>query len=117
MTSTPRKKILFLTNSQYGEAQVVLAVAQDLLSRGNCDVHIASYHDLSPRIEALRDGTFGKWPRESSSLTFHEFSGLSMHETRIKKFGIEDIHHAPGFKNARGMLFFWGWIDFRADFG
>jgi hypothetical protein len=76
MSITPRKKILFLTNSQYGEAQVVIAVSHELLRRGNCDVHIASNSPLSKGVKELDDGAFGAFPKESSNVTFHEFSGL-----------------------------------------
>jgi UDP:flavonoid glycosyltransferase YjiC (YdhE family) len=104
MSTTPRKKILFLTNSQYGEAQVVIAVSHELLRRGHCDVHIASHSALSGRVKELDDGAFGASPKESSSVVFHEFSGLSMHETRTKKFGINDIHHKPGVRGALGTF-------------
>jgi len=109
MSITPRRQILFLTNSEYGEAQVVIAVSHELLRRGNCDVHIASYSPLSERVKELNDGAFGAFPKESSSVTLHQFSGLSMHETRTKKFGINDIHHKPGVKGACSTFYHHSW--------
>ena len=110
MSSIPRRTILFLTNSEYGEANVIIAVSHELLKRGNCDVHIASYAALSKRITDLRDGAFGAVPKETTSITLHPFTGLSMHETRKKKFGIDDIHHKPGFKGAICKILYCGLI-------
>ncbi len=41
-TSTPRK-FLFFTNSEYGQANIVLSVAHELCLRPNVEVHIASF--------------------------------------------------------------------------
>jgi hypothetical protein len=106
MSSTPRITILFLTNSEYGEANVIIAVSYELLRRGNCDVHIASYSVLSKRIADLENGAFGAIPKETTSITLHPFTGLSMHEVRREKFGINDIHHKPGLKGAIGTFWF-----------
>jgi hypothetical protein len=106
MSSTPRRTILFLTNSEYGEANVIIAVSHELLTRGNCDIHIASYSILSKRIADLENGAFGAIPKETTSITLHPFTGLSMHEVRRKKFGINDIHHKPGLKGAIGTFSF-----------
>jgi len=43
---TDRKKIIFLTSSEYGQANVVLAVAYELLLRQEHDIHIASFAPL-----------------------------------------------------------------------
>jgi hypothetical protein len=93
-------QILFLTNSEFGQANVLLAVAQELLLRGNCDVHFASFSPLAKRVEELRDGGFGSYPTDTSSVTFHLLSGPSMHEARMQKWGILSIIHAPGTKGA-----------------
>ena len=66
MSATSRWTILFLTNSEYGEANVIIAVSHELLRRGNCDVHIASYSILSKRIADLENGAFGAIPKETT---------------------------------------------------
>ena len=37
-----RQNILLLTNSEYGQSNVIVAVAYELLLQGEFDVHIAS---------------------------------------------------------------------------
>lgn len=100
MAST--KRILFLTNSEFGEANVVIATAFELLQFPNSAVHIASYSPLLPRVTELQNGDFGTFS-PSSSLTFHQLPGLSMHETRAKKFNIPNIKHAPTVRDAVRM--------------
>ena len=50
-----RKYILFFTNCEYGQANVILAVAYELLLRDEFDVHIASFPELEPRIGHVND--------------------------------------------------------------
>jgi hypothetical protein len=97
--AAPSPKILFFTNSEFGQANVFLAVAQELLSRGNIFVHISSFSPLAARIEELRNGGFGTYPN-TSTLTWHLLSGMSMHEARLAKFGIPSIDHKPGARYA-----------------
>lgn len=87
--------ILFLTNSEYGEANVILAAAYELLLHDNCDVHIASYSMLEKRVRDMNNGAFGEVPNPA---TFHLFPGDSNHERRLKKFNIASIDHRPGVK-------------------
>jgi hypothetical protein len=47
---TDREKIIFLTSSEYGQANVVLAVAYELLLRQEHDIHIASFAPLEGRV-------------------------------------------------------------------
>ncbi len=42
ITTTPQR-ILFFTNGEYGQANVVLSVAHELALRPNAAVHIASF--------------------------------------------------------------------------
>jgi hypothetical protein len=98
-SSNPVPKILFFTNSEFGQANVFLATASEFLSRGNCAVHISSYSPLVARVEELRAGGFGAYP-DTSNVTFHLLSGLSMHEARLAKFGIPSVDHKPGVRYA-----------------
>lgn len=47
------KQILFFTNSEYGQASVMLAVAQEFLFHGEFSVHIASFAQLHSRVERI----------------------------------------------------------------
>src|SRR5271155_4811604 len=97
--AAPSPKILFFTNSEFGQANVFLAVAQELLSRGNIFVHISSFSPLAARIEELRNGGFGPYPN-TSKLTWHFLSRIGMPEARLAKFGIPSIDHKPGARYA-----------------
>lgn len=50
-----RKPVLLFTNSEHGQANIVLAVAYEFLLQGEFDVHIASYQALAPRVEHLNE--------------------------------------------------------------
>jgi hypothetical protein len=95
----PKPKILLFTNSEYGQCNVFLAVAFELLSRGSISVHMSSYSPLVPRIKELQNGGFGSYP-DTSNVAFHLLSGPSMHEARLAKFGIPSIDHKPGLRYA-----------------
>jgi hypothetical protein len=62
-----RKRILFLTSSEYGQANVILAVAHELLLRQEHDIHIASYPSLQGRVKDLN----ALVPSNTSPATFH----------------------------------------------
>ncbi|KAK2764535.1 hypothetical protein FQN54_009230 [Arachnomyces sp. PD_36] len=53
--TSARKSILFFTNCEHGQANVILAVAYEFLLRDEFDVHIASYPALAPRVDYLND--------------------------------------------------------------
>ena len=52
-SNEPPKKILFLTSSEYGQANVILAVAYELLLLEQYEIHIASFAPLAKRIPDL----------------------------------------------------------------
>ena len=72
--SSLRKKILFLTSSEFGQANVILAVAYELLLRQECDIHIASFAPLQKRIEDLN----ALIPTNATPATFHAIVGPSL---------------------------------------
>jgi len=88
--------ILFITNSESGQANTILALAGELLSRPDTAVHVASFPALEKRVAALRDGVF---PRPSSP-TFHTIHDVDMN-TALRKRGIrdEDLIHSPTTKS------------------
>ena len=90
MASHP-KKVLFFTNSEHGQANVVLATAQALIERG-CDIHIASFSPLAARIE------------EITGATFHEIHGESMMQALRNHFSEESqLIHGTGVREATRM--------------
>ena len=85
------KKVLLFTSSERGQANVVLATAQALIERG-CDVHIASFSPLAPRIE------------EITGATFHQLHGESMQQALLNHFSVEsDLIHGTGVREATRM--------------
>ncbi len=93
-----RRKLLFMTNSEAGQANVCLAVAYELLTKPNFDIHVASFGSLKPKVEKLKNGGFGPYPT-TSSLTFHCLPGRSMSEALLTNFDLSDVSHPPGLRS------------------
>ena len=97
-----RKIVLFLTNSEHGQANVILAVANELRIQGQFDVHIASFHDLQQRVAQLdrstRNTAFDLG--DVNPITFHGIAGPSMMEAFRRNAEVADLTHSPGIKGA-----------------
>lgn len=79
------KKILFFTNSDYGQANVVLAAAYELaILAKDAEIHIASFEGLEQAALGINqlavDNSAGKL---SSRLNFHKLHGRSQFEACI----------------------------------
>jgi hypothetical protein len=79
------KKILFFTSSEYGQANVILAVAYELLLRQSYDVHIASFAPLKTRIPRLNKLTSSNSDGKASAATFHTVDGPSTQEALLDR--------------------------------
>lgn len=88
--ATPWPRTLGLPSSSSGQANTILALVTELLSRPNAEVHAASF-------AALRDNISS---RPSSSLTFHTIQGVDT-DTALRQRGIrdEDLIHSPTTKS------------------
>jgi hypothetical protein len=89
-----QKRVLFLTASEYGEANVVLAVAYELLLRQKYEVHIGSFSPLQSRVEELN--SLAAIPNPA---VFHTVAGPSINEiltARDDFFG----PYPPGIRGA-----------------
>ena len=97
-----RKKVLFLTNSEHGQANVVLAVAHELLIQDRFDVHIGSFHDLRPRVVELGHSVRSDFPNlcDRSPLEFHDIAGPSMMGAFLQNAKAHDLTHPPGINGA-----------------
>ena len=91
-----REVVLFLTNSEHGQANVMLAVAHELLARDEFDLHIGSFPCLHPRVTQLQSS----FSEKIDPITFHPLPGLSMFEAYKRKTGKVDTVHAPGLSGA-----------------
>jgi UDP:flavonoid glycosyltransferase YjiC (YdhE family) len=83
------KKVLFVTNSESGQANTVLAMALEATKRPHLEVHIASFPVLKRRIERL-----------SPNVNFHPLDGKDLFETMAEQ-GIseETLPHPPTTKS------------------
>jgi hypothetical protein len=95
-----RKTVLFMTNEEFGQTNVVLAVVYELLRQNQLDIHIASWAALEPRVAALSE----KVGREMPDITlqpvqFHTLPFSPMFSMWEKNGGsMASIPHPPGRK-------------------
>lgn len=94
MARGTRSTILFISNSESGQANTILALIAELSCRPDTEVHVASFSALEKRVAALRDNALSR--PSSSSLTFHTIHGVDMN-TALRQRGIrdEDLIHSP----------------------
>ena len=91
-----REVVLFLTNSEHGQTNVMLAVAHELLARDEFDLHVGSFPGLHPRITQLQSS----FPEKTDPIKFHPLPGPTMFEAYERKTGRFDTVHAPGLFGA-----------------
>ncbi|KAJ3963093.1 hypothetical protein N0V92_000234 [Colletotrichum tropicale] len=105
----PKKKIIFLTNSDYGQANVVLSVAYALVHKSqDVEVHIASQARLKgPTSRLVKQLTADLGAAAVDAVKFHEVAGLS-HFDSVDRPGnptMETWLVNPNFSNVtRNML-------------
>ncbi|KAI4847747.1 UDP-glucoronosyl and UDP-glucosyl transferase family protein [Aureobasidium sp. EXF-8845] len=94
-----RRSILFVTNSELGQASVILAVAHEFLLRPGYKVHIASFPALQPEVEELNATAARLSNGACSTARFHSLAGKSMKEAAPPGTEYLDLH-APGMAGA-----------------
>lgn len=88
-TDVRPKKILFITNSESGQANTILALALEASTRPHVEVHIASFLVLKPHAERL-----------SSKFHFHPLDGKHMFEALAAQGLTErNLPHPPATKS------------------
>ncbi|KAJ7600412.1 hypothetical protein C8J56DRAFT_910200 [Mycena floridula] len=83
MSSIP-SKILLLTLSELGQANSILAILSELLTRDGLEVHIASF----PVLEKQVNKVVSQSNNAISTVTFHPLSGPTYAESVSKKAGV-----------------------------
>jgi hypothetical protein len=95
-----RKRVLFLTGSEFGQAQVSFAIIHELLGHDDVEVHLASFGELRNRLaelEALASSHYGS----EKTVEFHELAGPAMLKAFVlNQKEINALCHGPGVKNA-----------------
>jgi hypothetical protein len=74
------KRVLFFTNSDYGQANVVLATSHALVQAApEIEIHIASFHGLQADVRATSDFALASAPDGTTAkpVVFHGFEGIS----------------------------------------
>jgi hypothetical protein len=105
-----KQKILFLTNSDYGQANVVLASAHALLHIApDVEIHIASFHRLAGAVRDIsKDFKTNAQPgTDQQRLIFHGINGMSQFEAAMRpETGMTEAYdRVPGLVNtARNIL-------------
>ena len=87
--ATIQTKILFVTNSESGQANTILAMALEVTTRPHVQVHVASFPVLKQRVERL-----------SPRINFHPLDGKAMAEAmRARGLNVEKLSHPPTAKS------------------
>ena len=95
----PPRRVLFMTNSELGQATVHLATAHDLLLRPDYDVHFASFLPLKSAVESVNEKAAVTSNGAASKATFHAIAGKSMLENAARDTEFIEMHK-PGFFGA-----------------
>ncbi|KAK6211999.1 hypothetical protein LQW54_005527 [Pestalotiopsis sp. IQ-011] len=99
------KRILFLTNSEYGQANVVLAVAHGLIhADADVEIHIASFKVLGDAVRLLSDYALKTAPepqRSKKAIVFHEVHGRPYARTPITR---ETFDLTPSLYNTARVI-------------
>ncbi|KAK4497184.1 hypothetical protein PRZ48_011634 [Zasmidium cellare] len=88
--------VLFITHAEYGQANVVLAVAQSLARNADFNITIASFAKLAPRIQEINESN----KTLARPITFHTIPGIAMEDLAARQtYANPDspYAHAPGF--------------------
>lgn len=92
--AAPTRDIVFFTNSELGQCNVALAVAEEFLRRGDYRVHMASFRPLAPMVDELNKRAGAAHPAE-----FHEIWGPCMTDLAIRS-NVGLLFHRPGISGA-----------------
>jgi hypothetical protein len=91
--ATP-KKILLFTNSEFGQANIILALSLELAIQG-FEVHVASFAPLKLRITQLQDYLCtSQSDRKTGTIIFHLINGQTM-QGKWQERNLE-LSHPPG---------------------
>jgi len=94
----PRKTVLFLTNSEYGQANTILALCAELLTHEDINLHISSFSKLQKRVEWLQNRIENA---TSSTITFHPLNDVpTIADAVAGRLGEGGIRHPPSSQDA-----------------
>ncbi|KAH8816711.1 hypothetical protein F5884DRAFT_853146 [Xylogone sp. PMI_703] len=102
---TDRKKILFFTNSDYGQANVVLAAIYALIHiASDVEIHIASFPGLESAVRETSNFALSNAPEGSDAkpFIFHSLEGISWGSASFRpEVGVSAAYDlTPGLRNS-----------------
>lgn len=104
----PRKKVLFLTNSEHGQANVLLAAGHAMLEQDpSVEIHFGSFAPIRSTVEAASAYALETCGHKTARpIVFHEVRGLTFIECMLKpEFPAWDwLTLSPGFWNTPRLL-------------
>ncbi|CAG7959066.1 unnamed protein product [Penicillium olsonii] len=83
--------ILMMTNAEYGQFNVHLAVAQEFLQRENYRVHIASFPFLEAKVKELNLNAWKNATRPPSRAKFHALDGPTFVQAATQHVKLTDV--------------------------
>lgn len=95
----PPLPVLFMVHAEYGQANVVLAVAQSLARDADFHITIASFAKLGSRIKEINEGN----KAIARPIEFRSIPGIAMEDLAARqnrKNPESPYAHPPGFFNA-----------------
>jgi hypothetical protein len=102
----PKRKLLFITNSEHGAANVHLAVSYEIVMQyPDVEVHFISFPSLEKHVRAI-SAQASKSSLESTNalpIFFHAIPGSSVTEAMAVQFNVgfqEAMTHPPGVAGA-----------------
>lgn len=99
-TPEVQRRVLLLTNSEYGQANTFIALTYALAILPNVHVYFGSFSDCAARIVKLRDTLIANGKMGAgSAITFQDIGGPSMKQAS-SKYQAGAFVHPPGFFSA-----------------
>lgn len=97
MSSLERKPVLFITLPETGQSNSIFALALELVTHPNVDVHVASFPVLRKRAEELSSSAgIVEKTHPNSSFTFHDLDGMDFEEAiELKGLSAASFPHPP----------------------
>ena len=112
MEHRKNKKILFITNAEFGEAQVHLATCHAAVQEDpNVEIHFATYGGIESAVESASDYSQRCTPH-SKPFIFHEIKGITWYAA-MKQWYPDRNHLLPASFLEKGSI--WNCLKFTHD--
>ncbi|KAI8251971.1 hypothetical protein K4K58_008240 [Colletotrichum sp. SAR11_239] len=103
---SPKRKVLMLTNSEYGQANIFLATCHALMGTApDVEIHLASFAPIRTAVAAASEASIKAHPK-ASSINFHEIHGTNYFKALLSHQvgGRRLLEIAPSFRTMPTVL-------------